>query len=57
VFRGEGDLWTHVDFKTDPRLDVAAGRPHHAQVALYRLALEESTGVRAEAGSCIFQPP
>jgi ATP-dependent exoDNAse (exonuclease V) beta subunit len=47
VFRNEGSEWTLVDFKTDLRVDIA-GETHRAQVALYRLALEEATGVRAE---------
>jgi ATP-dependent exoDNAse (exonuclease V) beta subunit len=48
VFRDEGSVWTLVDFKTDLRLDVAEAT-HRAQVALYRLALEEATGIGAEA--------
>ena len=36
-----------VDFKTDLRLDIAEVA-HRSQVALYRLALEEATGIRAE---------
>ena len=47
VFRSEGSEWTLVDFKTDLRLDIA-GESHRAQVALYQLALEEATRIRAE---------
>ena len=47
VFRDEDSDWTLVDFKTDLRLDIAEGT-HRSQVALYRLALEEATGVRAD---------
>ena len=47
VFRNEESAWTVVDFKTDLRLDIA-GEVHRSQVALYRLALEEATGIRAE---------
>jgi ATP-dependent exoDNAse (exonuclease V) beta subunit len=47
VFRDEGSEWTLVDFKTDLRLDIAE-ESHRAQVALYQLALEEATGIRAE---------
>jgi hypothetical protein len=39
--------WTIVDFKTDLRIDVALDI-HRAQVALYRIALEEATGVGTE---------
>jgi hypothetical protein len=46
VFRDEGADWTVVDFKTDLRLDIA-GDAHRSQVALYKIALEEATGVRA----------
>jgi ATP-dependent helicase/nuclease subunit A len=48
VFRGDGAEWTLVDFKTDLRLDIA-GEAHRSQVALYKLALEEATGIRAGA--------
>ncbi len=48
VFRGEGSDWTLVDFKTDLRLDIA-GDAHRSQVALYKIALEEATGIRAGA--------
>jgi ATP-dependent exoDNAse (exonuclease V) beta subunit len=47
VFRDEGSEWTLVDFKTDLRLDIAEDA-HRSQVALYRLALEEATGIRAD---------
>jgi ATP-dependent exoDNAse (exonuclease V) beta subunit len=47
VFRAEGSEWTLVDFKTDLRLDIAEDS-HRAQVALYALALEGATGIRAE---------
>jgi len=47
VFRDEDSEWTLLDFKTDLRLDIAEVA-HRSQVALYRLALEEATGIRAE---------
>ena len=47
VFRDGDSDWTLVDFKTDLRLDIAEDA-HRSQVALYKLALEEATGVRAE---------
>jgi ATP-dependent exoDNAse (exonuclease V) beta subunit len=47
VFRDEGSEWTLVDFKTDLRLDIAEDT-HRSQVALYRLALVEATGIRAD---------
>jgi ATP-dependent exoDNAse (exonuclease V) beta subunit len=48
VFRDEGSVWTLVDFKTDLRLDIAEAT-HRGQVALYKLALEEATGIGAHA--------
>jgi len=47
VFRNGGSDWTLVDFKTDLRIDIAEAS-HRAQVALYRLALQDATGVQAE---------
>ncbi len=47
VFRDRDSDWTLVDFKTDLRLDIAEDA-HRSQVALYKLALEEATSVRAE---------
>ncbi len=47
VFRDEEAGFTLVDFKTDLRLDIQE-EAHRAQVALYKLALEEATGIRAE---------
>jgi hypothetical protein len=48
VFRNTDSDWTLVDFKTDLRLDIAE-QTHRSQVALYKLALEEATGVRVDA--------
>jgi ATP-dependent exoDNAse (exonuclease V) beta subunit len=48
LFREPGSEWTLVDFKTDLRLDIAEAA-HRAQVALYKLALEEATSVRTNA--------
>ncbi|MGH9390077.1 MAG: PD-(D/E)XK nuclease family protein, partial [Vicinamibacteria bacterium] len=48
VFRDRDSDWTLVDFKTDLRLDIAE-RAHRSQVALYKLALDEATGTRADA--------
>jgi ATP-dependent exoDNAse (exonuclease V) beta subunit len=48
VFRAAGAEWTLVDFKTDLRLDIS-GDLHRSQVALYKIALEEATGIGAGA--------
>jgi ATP-dependent exoDNAse (exonuclease V) beta subunit len=47
VFLNGSSRWTIVDFKTDLRIDVALDA-HRAQVALYRIALEEATRVPSE---------
>ena len=54
VFRDEDSEWTLVDFKTDLRLDIAEAL-HRAQVALYRLALQEATGRPPPGGSSMFR--
>jgi ATP-dependent exoDNAse (exonuclease V) beta subunit len=47
VFRADAaSPWTIVDFKTDLRPDIAESL-HRRQVALYRLAIQEATGVPA----------
>jgi ATP-dependent helicase/nuclease subunit A len=53
VFRDDAEsAWTIVDFKTDLRPDIAEAS-HRRQVALYRLAVQEATGIPA-SGSLLY---